>query len=351
MMETEISSDIIHLAGAADCKYILSLVRKEPVEFQRQNAILEFTKIWVEYAFPETVAATVKEKPVVTLPAGKALTGMFNHDGDRFREMVRLWGERGYCEVQETEESGYVWWGNVGDVVLYDWDIARWWDPATNYQLALFGSCPPPGPTGHETRQSVWSFWSRSPRSLETAVAEGRLGWSERPIQSLFLGKVENGVQKARRCGADWKSAVEVFSMPLDSTGAPYPYTQTEYLQKLRQARFGLCLPGLGQKCNREIEYFALGVVPIAVPEVDFTHYLVPPREGEHYFRATTPEEVRKIVAETTAEKWEAMSVACQTWWRQNASAEGMFRLTWARIQQCRPLQGLMMPVWNGRML
>lgn len=349
MLETAISSEIIHLAGAAECKYILSLVRKEPVEFQRQNAILEFTKIWVEHAFPETVAATVKEKPVVFLPTGKALTGMYQHNGNSFREMVRVWEERGYCEVQETEESGYVWWGSVGDVLLFDWDIARWWDPNTNYQLALFGNCAPPGPAGHETRQSVWSFWPRAPRMLEVAAAEGRLGWSERPIQSLFLGKVENGVQKARRCGTDWKAAVEFFSMPIDSTGAPYPYTQAEYLQKLRQTRFGLCLPGLGGKCNREIEYFALGVVPIAVPEVDFTHYLVPPQEGVHYLKATTPEEVRRIVAETTAEKWEAMSVAGQTWWRENASAEGLFRLTWARIQQCKPLQGLMIPAWNGR--
>jgi hypothetical protein len=346
MLETDISSEIIHLAGAADCKYILSLVRKEPVEFQRQNAILEFTKLWVEYAFPETVDATVKEKPVIVLPAGKGLTGMFAHSGDSFREMVRIWEERGYCEVQETEESGYVWWNTVGDVLLYDWNSARWWDPVTNYQLALFGNCVPPGPEGHEKRQSIWSFWGKSPRALEAAAAEGRPGWDERPIQSLFLGKVETGVQKTRRCSMDWKSAVDLFSMPVDSTGAPYPYTQSEYLEKLQQARYGLCLPGSGVKCNREIEYFALGVVPIAITEVDFTQYLVPPREGEHYFRASSPEEVRRIVSETTAEKWEAMSSAGYAWWRQNASAEGLFRLTWGRIQQCRPFQGLMIPIW-----
>jgi hypothetical protein len=219
MFETDIASDIIHLAGAAECKYILSLVRKEPVEFQRQNALLEFAKIWAEWGFPELVDQ-VAEKPVVLLPKGEG----------EFREMVALWGERGYCDVLETE-GDLVWWGSVGDTVLFDRE-PRHWDPTTNYQLGLFG-IPPPGPEGHEGRQSVWSYWPRHPRALE-AAADGRVGWSERPIASVFLGKVSNGVQKTRRAG-DWP--VELFSMPVDSTDA-YPYTQDEYLATLKKARF-----------------------------------------------------------------------------------------------------------------
>ena len=115
----------------------------------------------------------------------------------------------------------------------------------------------------------------------------------------------------------------------------------------LRKARFGLCLPGFGTKCNREMEYFALGVVPIATPDVDFTNYLVPPKEGVHYFRAKTPADVKRIVAETTPEKWEEMSAAGNAWWLQNSSAEGLFRLTWGRIEQCRPLKGLAIPPWT----
>ncbi len=348
MLETEISSEIIHLAGAADCKYILSLVRKEPVEFQRQNAILEFTKIWVEYAFPETVAATVKEKPNILVPAGKALVGMGAHKGDQFREMVSLWAERGYCTVQETEETPYVWWGNLGEIVLFDRDSERWWDPATNYQMALFGKSALPGPAGHEVRQSHWSMWPQHPQALEEVAEKGRLSWAERTIASVFLGKVGNGIQKANRCGKDWSAAVEVFSMPVDSTEGPYPYTQSEYLATLQKTRFGLCLPGSSGKCSREIEYMALGVVPIATPGVDFAGYLVPPREGEHFLRAEDPAAVKRIVETTTEAEWERMSVACQTWWRQNASAEGLFRLTWGRIEQCRPFQGIVMPIWNG---
>jgi hypothetical protein len=67
------------------------------------------------------------------------------------------------------------------------------------------------------------------------------------------------------------------------------------------------------------------------------THYLVPPVEDVHYFVAKTPEDVRRIVADTKPERWARMSAAGREWWRAYASAEGMFRLTWARIEQCRP--------------
>jgi hypothetical protein len=135
----------------------------------------------------------------------------------------------------------------------------------------------------------------------------------------------------------DWSKTVERFSMPVDSTGAAYPFSQTEYLTAISGARFGLCLAGYGNKCNREIEYMACGTVPLVAPDVDMTHYLVAPKEGVHYFRVTGPEDVTRIVESTSRDTWEAMSNACHQWWRENASCEGMFRLTWARIEQCRP--------------
>jgi hypothetical protein len=162
-------------------------------------------------------------------------------------------------------------------------------------------------------------------------------GYGMRTVRSLFLGKVENGVQLQNRTRHDWSKAVDLFSMPIDPTGKPYPYSQEEYLETLCNARFGLSLPGFGQKCHREIEYFACGCVPIVTDGVDMTNFLVPPVEGVHYFRASTPEQVQKIVEETSRIRWTAMSIAGREWWRVYASAEGLFRLTFARIEQCRP--------------
>jgi hypothetical protein len=331
----------IHLAGAAKLRYVLGVVKNEPIEYQRQHALEDINKALQLYGFKDLLAvrraSSGVETPRILLPTGAALTGIWAHSGDTFREMAEIWSERGYVTLERNTTSGYCWWGGVGEILLYDRPTPRWWNQQQTYQLALFGNCPPPEP--ESGRQSVWGFWPRSPKSIEAVNMLGlnMMSYANRQIKSLFLGKVENGVQQAHRTGADWKLAVELFSMPIDPTGAPYPFTQEQYLEKLCNARFGLCLPGYGPKCNREIEYFACGVVPIVTPGVDMKGYLVPPVEGVHYMTARTPEEVQTIVNTMKPEQWLRMSVAGRKWWSLYASAEGLFRLTWERIEQCRP--------------
>jgi hypothetical protein len=335
--------DIIHLAGAAGLRYVLGAVQREPLAIMRQNAMLEVGRAIGAYGFRESLivarATRGVGKPTIVLPHGAALTGIMSHAGDTFREMVELWEAAGYVQIERSAETGYCWWGGIGEILLYDRPTSRWWLPETPYQMALFGNCAPPGPGAHRMRQSVWGFWGRSPRALEAVASRGDVArdWSERNIASIFLGKVENGVQASRRTTADWSRAVELFSMPVDSTGAAYPYTQTEYLEKLCHAKFGLGLGGFGPKCNREIEYFCCGVVPIVTPDVDMKGYLVPPLEGVHYFIARTPEEVHRIIETTSSERWTQMSVAGRRWWQRWASAEGFFKLTASRIAQCIP--------------
>lgn len=352
MRENAIDDTILHLAGAAGCFYIpLLMPSKEPVEFQRERALVDVGRALKMFGFQTLLKAKLprtEDLPLIIVPTGQDGT-MWAHSGDSFREMVDVWVARGYCQREYTTNTGLCWWGGVGDTVLFDWDTPRWWNiQIPNYRFALFGNAVPPGPTGHEGRQSVWSMWPRHPQLLETFVAEqGVQSWGNRPLSSLFLGKVENGVQKEHRCGQDWSSAVELFSMPLDSTGGPYPYTPRAYLEQVAKSRFGLCLRGYGPKCNREIEYMALGTVPIITDGVDMTHFLSPPREGVHFLRAKTPADVQRIVAQTPQDVWERMSAACHAWWRENASAEGLFRLTWARIEQCRPyLTAGILPAW-----
>lgn len=352
MQENAIADDILHLAGAAGCFYVPLLIpSKEPVEFQRERALVDVGRAMKMFGFQTLLEAKFpheEDLPLVVVPTDQQGT-MWAHSGDSFREMVDVWVSRGYCRREYSTETGLCWWGGVGDTVLFDWDTPRWWNTQMpNYRFALFGNAAPPGPSGHEARQSVWSMWPRHPKLLEAFVAEhGVQTWSDRTVTSLFLGKVENGVQKEHRCGEDWSTAVEMFSMPMDSTGGPYPYTPQEYLEHVAKSRFGLCLRGYGPKCNREIEYMAVGTVPVVTEGVDMTHFLSPPREGVHFLRAKTPADVQRVIAKTTQSEWERMSAACHAWWRENASAEGLFRLTWARIEQCRPyLTAGILPAW-----
>lgn len=326
--------DHIHLAGASNLNYVLIGVKREPLPYQRQHIIEDMEKVMKEHLFSETLKAQVPRAliPLVTLPYGKALSGIHEHTGDTFREMVKIWEERNYCIVERREDTPYVWWQGIGNVLLYDRPTMRWLDnPA--YNLALFGnSCPEK--LIHKDR--VWSFWPRSPRAIESMVATNKplISYEERKIPSIFLGRIENGVQKERRTTHDWQSVIHTFHMPIDSTGGEYKYNQEEYLDLLCQSRFGLCLPGYGPKCNREIEYFATGTVPIITPGVDMTNYSAKPKENIHYFLAKTPEDVKKIVDTTSQEKWTEMSIAIRAWWRRYASAEGLFRLTWGIVDE-----------------
>jgi len=343
--------DRIHLAGASEINYVGAVILREPIETSRQSAMMDVILAVRKYGFKDMLKAIRDGSqdlkiPRILVPTGKALEGIWNHSGDTFREMVDIWAEREYVTVEKTENSGYCWWGGIGEVLLYDRPTSRWWANPPSYQMAMFGNCPPPGPDKHRLRQSLWGFWPRSPRAIEeiASAKKNLLGYNKRTIASLFLGKIENGVQHKNRTTHDWSKCVELFSMPIDSTGAAYPYTQAEYLDKLCHARFGLCLPGFGPKCNREIEYFACGVVPIVTDGVDMKGYLVAPKEGVHYFRASTPADVERIVKETSAETWAKMSVAGREWWSSYCSAEGLFRLTWTRIEQCRPFFNVGIP-------
>jgi hypothetical protein len=154
--------------------------------------------------------------------------------------------------------------------------------------------------------------------------------WEERRAGPVFYGKTENAIQERRRRG-DWAAVCEEWIMVKGQE--KYPFTQSEYLERLGSSRFGLCLPGYGLKCHREIECMAMGCVPIVLKGVDMDSYAVPPVRGKHYLQVEKPEDV-PIVARIDRETWEQMSAACISWWKENASCEGSFKLTARLIEQ-----------------
>jgi hypothetical protein len=334
MPDTKPRGDHIHIAGAANLNYVLLGTKREPLPQQRQHLLEDVEKLIQQHMFSQSLRAEVPKAhlPNIVLPSGKALKGIYEHAGDTFREMVHIWQDRGYCTVEYREDTPHVWWHSVGNVLLYDRPTMRWFNnPA--YNLALFGNAIPEKP---QKTDRLWSFWSRSPKAVESIVATNKplTQYEDRTIPSIFLGKIENGVQKERRTTHDWDSVIHTFHMPTDSSGGPYKYSQEEYLSLLCQSRFGVCLPGFGPKCNREIEYFATGTVPIITPGIDISNYASKPKENVHYFTAKTPEDIKRLIETITPEKWTEMSIACRAWWRRYASAEGLFRLTWGIVNE-----------------
>ena len=307
--------DLLHLAGAAGLDHQLYIVaRGKPTEKQLGTVcdaiigVLNRDSVQLHQA--ETEANPIISKPILKMPNR---TGFFGHTGDSFREMARLWAERGYVTIEPTT-SGHIWFN---DIVLYDRDTYQWYEAEPVDCPMLVGNPAPTSPI-----HTPWTYWPRRP-----SIVEDLSGLELPRLNGLvFYGRSENAVQRRNRTKEDWASVCDEF-VHVDGL-KPYPFTHEEYLRKLAGAKWGLCLAGFGTKCHREIECMAMGCVPIVAPEVDITSYAVPPIEGVHYFRVSDPLSAQAITIGTSDEDWQKMSTACKEWWRLNASIDGSWALT-----------------------
>lgn len=322
--EMEPNGEAAHVSGAARLKHTLVIVPRASAAATKE-AITKAVYLNLNSA-PKTEENTL---PVIRIPRS-GLTGFFGHAGDSFREMVKLWEQKGYVRVVEDATAVQVWLGNVGDTLLYDRPTMDWLFAAPpgeqKWRKALFGN-PKPSTSGGPS--SSWFFWPRRPSLVEEAVARGlpEITYEQRVHNLVFYGKIENKVQEKRRKTLNWSTACDDY-LCVDGVDTPYPFTPKQYLENLASAKFGLCLAGFGKKCHREVECMSMGCVPIVSADVDMENYAESPIEGIHYLRVKTPEEAKDLVASTSEETWGRMSAACRKWWKTNASAEGSWKLT-----------------------
>ena len=314
--EMDPNGELAHFAGAASLSLNLIIIPRASDKVTREMIDKHLAKTFESFDVVEP------SLPILKMPRS-SLTGFFSHAGDSFREMAKLWEEKGYVRIVEDPKLTQVW---LDDVLLYDRPTLDWLFAATpeeqKWKMALFGN-PKPSEMGGPS--AAWFFWPRRPRLVEALVAKGLT--AERTKTLVFYGKIENKVQEKRRLALDWSTVCDDYQMVTgDST--PYTYTQEEYLVKLSESKYGLCLAGYGKKCHREIECMALGTVPIVAADVDMDSYANPPVEGVHYFRCPSPEDAKKTIDTTTDEVWHTMSEACKLWWSANASVEGSWLLT-----------------------
>jgi len=245
------------------------------------------------------------------------------HKRDTSRELIDLWKEMNLCEVIENEVGDYFLWAEEpGKILLYEYDR---WDVfpglPNNWKKALFAGMQHP-------QGLPWIYWGRRPKMLYEKIQSGLKGFDERNHESIFLGKIENGIQFQNRTRHDWSKYVEFFSMPVQmGDSLKWKYTQEEYLEHVSNSKFGLCLPGYGPKCNREIEYLGLGVVPLVTQGVDL-NYHEPLIEGMHYFSIKNPEEIADTIKKCSKDRWEYMSFNCKKWYERNWSPLGAFETT-----------------------
>lgn len=247
--------------------------------------------------------------------------GQFYHMNDSFRELVPLLVKKNPDVEMDVSDSEHCWL--LPTVLLYDRPTLYWTNQnAVNAHMTLLGN----GDVNVEGKTFVngvkpWIFWPRRPSVVEEHIE--RLTWEERTTESIFIGNFENDVQEKFRTGIDWMDAVTEYHC---TAGTQHKFTQEEYLDMLKQSKFGLCLRGFGSKCHREVELMAMGTVPLITEHASIDSYYDPPVEGKHYIRVNSPEDAKHKVREITKEKWEEMSKACHQWYLDNVHSDNAWQ-------------------------
>lgn len=261
------------------------------------------------------------------------------HDGSSFRELLDIWKEEGYCEVIDNNtrieyhyqnETLYPearpWISGVGDIMLYDNPILDKLHDRLTWKMALWAN------EVHKGKNSyAWTFWPKHPKIHAKVASKGIKKFSDRTHESVFIGSfTTNKRSYFRPDDPRWNEVIQNFWM---GTPSQMLYKPEQYLEILGDHKFGLCLPGVGPKCLRDMELIGLGTVPIFVPGCS-TEYYEKLEENKHFLFAKNHHEVRKVIQACTKNKWEYMSNQCREWYKRNASPKGSYTLTKRIIEE-----------------
>ena len=268
----------------------------------------------------------INNKWIIKIPK-QPRNGIWNHNNDSFRELALLMKQNNSDVDIQLTDSGHCWLGN--DILLYDRPTHLWFNnELMSSSLILLGN----GDINKEGKLikqnnlnvSPWIFWPRKAIILENILdTKGILSYKDRTIQSIFIGNYENSEQaKYRNTQIDWSSVLTEYHC---TSGNKHKFTHEEYLMKLRNSRYGLCLRGYGSKCHREVELMAFGTVPIVTPEVNVDSYMEPLIENKHYIAVKDEEEFVEKLKVITEDDWNLMSNACYEWYQRNVYSKQSF--------------------------
>ena len=268
----------------------------------------------------------INNKWIIKIPK-QPRNGIWNHNNDSFRELALLMKQNNSDVDIQLTDSGHCWLGN--DILLYDRPTHLWFNnELMSSSLILLGN----GDINKEGKLikqnnlnvSPWIFWPRTPSILENILTnKGILSYKDRTIESIFIGNYENSEQaKYRNTQIDWSSVLTEYHC---TSGNKHKFTHEEYLMKLRNSRYGLCLRGYGSKCHREVELMAFGTVPIVTPEVNVDSYMEPLIENKHYIAVKDEEELVEKLKVITEDDWNLMSNACYEWYQRNVYSKQSF--------------------------
>lgn len=276
------------------------------------------------------IKRVINDKWVIEIPE-QPLPPPYFHTDDSFRELVQMLDKRN--EDVQVIKARKRHCSLSGGVILYDRPNLGWVDQEVEASLcALLGNCDTAVDwkvfERIKTQVKPWIFWPRRPSIFELKMYP-TTAYGDRDHKTIFIGNIENSVQAQYRQNQSWDTVIDDYTC---TNGKNYKYTQEQYLDRLKNAKFGLCLRGYGSKCHREVELMGMGTVPIITPNVCISSYADPPVEGIHFLRVSTPDKLDNVISSVTEEKWNAMSTACVEWYKRNVHSDNAWNTTITKI-------------------
>ena len=278
------------------------------------------------YKILAIIYRVIHNRWIIRIPK-QPIKGMAEHSNDSFRELAVLLKEKNKdVDISYVSNTIHCWL--EPNILMYDRPTLNWCNSEINnvsLMLLANGDINFEGSFLKEKIENLkikpWIFWAKKPIVLEKLLKENPvLSFEERKIESVFIGNIENNTQeKYRNTDLNWENVITEYHC---TKGEKHKFTQEEYLAKLQQSKYGLCLRGYGSKCHREVELMALGTVPIITPEVSIKSYMEPLIENTHYILVKNPDELKLKISNMTKEKWEEMSLECYNWYQRNVHSD-----------------------------
>ena len=297
---------------------------------QFNNLIIKHLSNAKMYKMLAIIYRVIHNKWVLRIPK-QPIQGLGRHNNDSYRELpILMKVQNKDVDVKYDDKTIHCWL--EPNILTYDRPTLGWCNQEiVTSSLMLLGN----GDIqveGKKLKSKIptlnikpWIFWPRKPMLLEKVLkTKGVLSYDERTIESIFIGNFENNVQeKFRNTNASWDTVLTEYHC---TKGHQHKFSQEEYLMKLRDSRYGLCLRGYGSKCHREVELMAFGTVPIVTPEVTVSSYMEPLIENVHYILAKDPKELKEKVASINQEQWATMSKSCYEWYQRNVHSKNSWK-------------------------
>lgn len=287
--------------------------------------LMKKAKLYRELAI---VYRVINDKWIIQIPK-QPMNGIWRHKNDSYRELAILLRQKNKdVDIELNNNSGHCWL--KPNILTYDRPTLEWCNNEINVSsLLLLGN----GDIEVEGKQLInnkinvkpWIFWPRRPMILEMILDKNNiLNWNERNHNVIFIGNFENSIQaKYRNNNIKWEEVVDEYH---STSGQKHKFNQTEYLIKLRNSKYGLCLRGYGSKCHREVELMAFGTVPIITEQVSIKSYYDSPIENIHYITAKTPRELKEKINSITENEWKKMSKSCYQWYQKNIHSNNCWK-------------------------